>query len=434
MSRHYDELIWLDFVRRILPGEETARMSEHLLQCGPCQRRVEGLRRLNDALPLAGQILGYLPLEMSASPADMALFERARAQAEKNIAKAARDDEQAGGWFLPGNAPPASATDRDLTAALRVARVRLRTDVASAAPIIRWVHGYVTDHPGEFPTVEGPARATLAQLLLAHGDARAALTELDGAQPFLDDAPGPELEEARWEYVRATALHQRSRYDDALDAVRHAATIYREWEDDDRWRRSRILEAAILTDSGRAGEAVAIDQDLLSESWPEDDRALEAVCAHNYACDLLFAGHLDRVKPAFARATDLWRKTGQESMLFRVRCGLADLALAEGRYEEALATNLRLRKDFQTRNLPWDEIQRELRVLELFVRLGQTDQARSTCAKLVDRARALDLPVEAQRALTFLAQAEELEVGGVARVLGFVKESSRNPEAIWSAA
>jgi tetratricopeptide (TPR) repeat protein len=435
MSEHADELIWLDFVQHGLPSEENAKLGEHLLRCGPCQRRVEGLRRLNDALPIAGQLLGYLPGEPP-TRADLDVVARAQARADQERAARVRHDELVASWFAPDMTPPTTGiTAEDVAAGLRVARTRLRTNTESAVPLILWAHKVIRTSPGGFPTVEGPARATFGQLLLAEGNAREALAELDRAQPFLIDAPDPELEEARWAYVRATALHQRSLYDDALTAVRHAARLYQEWEDDNRWRRSRILEAAILSDAGRAEEALPIYDDLLGIAWPDDDRALEALCAMNYAADLRLANHLDEVTPALARATDLARKAGQEHLFFRVRMILADLAQAQGRPEEALDFNLRVRTEFEHRTLPWDEVQRELRIAELYLTLHRHHEARATCAALVRRSRDLDLPREAQRALDYLAQTgDKLSLEPVARVLGFVREHSRNPELVWAAA
>jgi tetratricopeptide (TPR) repeat protein len=434
---HYDELTWLDFVEEDLPTAETSELAAHLARCATCKRRVAGLRRLSDALPLAGQLLGFLPVETPTS-GDLALLARSRERADRERAVDAKRDREVATWFAGDAAAriPDGITPEDVAAALRVARELLRSNPAQAAPIVRWAHDTVTTQPGDsFRRLAGPVYATFGQLLLAEGHAREALAELDRAQPFLIDAPDSELEEARWHYVRATALYQSSKYDDALESARHAAALYQEWEDDDRWRRSRILEAAILSVAGRGKDALPIYDELLGTPWPGDDRSLEAICALNYAADLRLAGHLDEVKPVLARAISLARKAGQEHLLFRVRMILADLAQAQGRPEEALKLNLRVRKEFQARTLPWDEVQRELRIAEVFLILNRNQEARATCEQLVQRARELDLPVEARRALDYLSQiGDELALEPVARVLRFVTERSRNPELIWTAA
>lgn len=433
---HYDELTWLDFVQEDLAANQTSELAAHLARCATCKRRVAGLRRLTDALPVAGQLLGFLPVENPTNE-DLGLLESVQERADRERAADAKRDRDVATWFAGDAAAciPDDVTPEDVAAALRVARARLRTNPPDAGPILSWALDAIENRPrGAFAPMEVPLRTTFAQLLLTEGKAKEALAELDRAKPRLAEARDPELEEAHWHYVRAAVLHNRSQYDAALKSVARAAQLYGEWEDDARWRRARVLHAAILSDADRAGEALSLYDDLFRAPWPSEDQPLKAICMHNYACDLLIAGHLDQVRQVFARATDLWRKTGQEAMLFRVRCGLADLALAEKRYEIALAVNLGLRKEFETRTLPWDEVQRELRILELFVRLGRIPDARATCAALLHRTRELDLPMEAQRALAFLAQPGSLEVEPIARVLSFVKERSRNPEAVWIAA
>jgi tetratricopeptide (TPR) repeat protein len=435
-KEHPGELDLLDYVQNRLSASETAATAKHASECRTCERRIEGMRRLSAALPFAGVVLGMSP-PPRASAEDAALFAQAERMADEKMAQEHADEKRVRAWFSDPAAPepPANPSAAEIAAGLRVARELLRSDTDAAAPIVRWAYKTVTeDSRGEYLPVQAPARATFAQLLQAEGRPREALDEMTSAKPFLPDCPTLD-EEARWEYVRATILHNRSQYEEARAGAQRAAKLYLEWEDDNRWRRSKMLEAAILSDAERAKEALPIYNELLGEPWPDDDRVLEAICAHNYACDLLIAGELAKVKPAFARSTDLLRKTGQEKMLFRVRTALADLAMAEGRLTEALDLNVRLRKEFTTRALPWDEVQRELRIAELQIRLGRSEEARATCMALVSRARELDLPEEASRALAYLAEAaEEFPVESVVRVARFLKERSRNPEAIWSAA
>jgi len=433
---HPDELTILDYVQDHLAGTELAAIAEHVAACRTCAHRVDGMRVLSDALPLAGELLGMTPSRPARSE-DIALFERVEVLAEAKMAQEQADEERVRSWFVDSGAPrlPSTVSSDEIAAGLRVARELLRTDVEAAAPIVRWAFETVTEDPREeYLPVQAPARATFAQLLQAEGRPREALDELERAKPFLPDCPTLD-EEARWEYVRATILHHRSQYDEAIAGARRAARLYLEWEDENRWRRSKMLEALVLSDADRAKEALPIYDELLGEPWPDEDRVLEAVCAHNYAYDLVLAGELSRVKPAVARATDLLRKTGQEHMLFRVRIAIADLAMAEGRLTEALDLNLRLRKEFATRALPWEEVQREVRIAELQIRLGRSEEARATCTALVARARELDLPEEASRALAYLAEAgDTLSLAPLVRVAGFLKERSRNPEATWNAA
>jgi tetratricopeptide (TPR) repeat protein len=250
---HPDEITILDYVQEHLADPEQAAIADHLGTCRTCAHRVDGMRVLSDALPLAGELLGMTP-SLPASPEAIAFFERAQALADAKMAQEQAEEERVRSWFADPSAPrlPTTVSSDEIAAGLRVARELLRTDVEAAAPIVRWAFETVTEDPREeHLPVQAPARATFAQLLQAEGRPRQALDELERAKPFLPDCPTLD-EEARWEYVRATILHNRSQYEEARAGAQRAAQLYLEWEDDNRWRRSKMLEAAILSDAERA--------------------------------------------------------------------------------------------------------------------------------------------------------------------------------------
>ena len=135
------------------------------------------------------------------------------------------------------------------------------------------------------------------------------------------------------------------------------------------------------------------------------------------------------------RASVLLKSTGQEAMLSRVRIGLAGIAERENRLEEALEMRIALRADYRTLSIPWEEIQLELDVAVLLLKLERGAEAAAICAALLPRIESLGLEREAAKAVAYLAEAQEsVDLAGVGRVRDFLRRLEAGEDLRWSAA
>jgi tetratricopeptide (TPR) repeat protein len=425
VNAHFDEIDWLDYGEGLLGAREVAEMERHLAQCRSCRARSQSLRRLAVALsPMRELVEGEGP---EARFDDRASVSRDSALAQETIRRvqSARDVIRAFGPRIPEPAAVPGLSPSHVLASVVAARENYWADLAQSRVLVAWsqealkILSASADTPErELRGLEAMIRSSAAYLRLRDGSPFQALEELGAASEFLESAPPPrDLELAFWSYVRACCLRDLSRFGEALLEIERAEEIYLQFGEELRRARSRLLHAIILSDSGVSEKALPIYEELMADPAAVGDAPLNALLHLSLAYELVLTGEIARAKTIYARAANLLKKSGQESLLFRIRVGLSDIAQAEGRIEEALDLNLQLRPVFRERRLPWDEVRRELWIVRQLLELGRFEEAREACVALARRAGELSLTEETLRALTYLASAEhELNLEEVGRV------------------
>ncbi|HKB70802.1 MAG TPA: tetratricopeptide repeat protein [Thermoanaerobaculia bacterium] len=433
---HFEEIDWLDYVQDELEPEARRALAAHHAECARCQVTVESLERFSRAIPGALHLVEAGTPAADAADDVIAAVARARAGEILSAAEERRDALQTAFGGSDGSAAGFSWTPDLLEEAHPLCRERLRTEPALAGRILRSALSFIEDgRPPVDPALAASLRASLACVLVGEGRIEDALGALDAVRDALDGAPVPEIELGFWHYVRATALYNSSRPAEALDEIRSARRIYETLEDRDRLARCRQVEAVLVSDLGRPEEAVALYREILEDARLGEDRAVHATLLTNYGVDLVRTGRLEEARRIYGRAEALLKSTGQEGRLMRVRCGLADLARAEGRLEEALDSMIALREGFRALSIPWEEIQFELNIAEVLLELDRAVEAREICRVLRPRIDALGFQREAGRAIAYLAAAEqELNLSRIGRVRIFLRRLENGEDLRWSAA
>jgi hypothetical protein len=119
----------------------------------------------------------------------------------------------------------------------------------------------------------------------------------------------------------------------------------------------------------------------------------------------------------------------------RVREGLSKIAVQENRLEEALAMKISLRPDFKALSILWEEVNLELEIAELYLKLGRSQEAASICRSILPSLEGASLPQEGAKALAYLVEAErELDVERLGRVRQFLRRLENSEDVQWSAA
>jgi tetratricopeptide (TPR) repeat protein len=430
---HYEEIDWLDYVQNdVEPGARRA-LDAHLERCETCRGTVASMERLARAIPAALHLVeGGRDDDGEESEA---LVEAAAARADTQLSR--RDDRRAAilAAFREGEAPGFAWDADSLEEANALCRELLRTDFARAGTILRSALAAGEAAGLARPALAAPLRSSLAYVRLREGAVDDSLRILDAARGGLDETPVPEIETGFWHYVRATALYESGRPEDALPEIRQARSLYELLEDRDRIFRCRQVEAVLVSHVGRPEEAVELYRQILEDTRLGDDRAVHATLLMNYAADLVESGRLDDARRVYVRASALLESTGQESMLFRVRSGIASIAEREGRVEEALAMRLELRTDFRALGIAFEEVEHELRIAELLLKLDRRVEASGICRALLPRIEALGLEREGAKAIAFLTEADTgVDLVRIGRVRAFFRRLESGEDVRWSAA
>jgi tetratricopeptide (TPR) repeat protein len=430
---HYEEIDWLDYVQGEIGIEAKRSLDAHLSGCGPCRDTVASMGRLSRALPAALRLVDGTesPDALSAD----AIVEGARSGAADRLAGSEeRREVLLAAFSAPDSPRDDPAWDSDLLEeAGALCRELLRNDPPLAGRILRRALSFLEGRENEPAAVS--LRASLAYVLLVEGAVEESLAHLDAVRAAIDELPVPEIELGFWHYVRSRALYSSSRPAEALVEIRAARVLYERLEDRDRIFRCRQAEAVLVSDLGKPEEAVRLYRRILDDTRLGDDRTLHANLLMNYAADLVRSGELAEGRRVYIRASALLQSTGQQSMLFRVRVGLAGVAEGENRLEEALAMRIDLRADFRALSIPWEEIQHELNIAELLLKLDRGGEAGEICRALLPKIEALGFEREAARAVAFLAEAEKtVDLGEIGRVREFLRRLESGEDVRWTAA
>jgi len=432
---HYEEIDWLDYVQDGLGPDARRALDAHLSGCASCRETVASMERLARALP------GTLRLVERADPGGEdesaeTIADRAASRAAGTLAGA---DARTAAILAAFADPSDSRFSWDtalLEEAASVGRERLRTDPASAGRILRSALAFAESRDERTsPGTVAALRSSFAYVRLTEGAVEEALSILDSVRESLDEAAVPEIELGFWHYVRSRALYAAARPAEALAEIRAARDLYELLEDRDRIFRCRQAEALLVSDLGDPRGAVRLYRRILEDTRLGDDRALHANLLMNYGLDLMRCGELEEARRVYLRSSALLKSTGQEAMLSRVRIGLAGIAERENRLEEALEMRFALRADYRTLSIPWEEIQLELDVAVLLLKLDRGAEAAAICAALLPRIESLGLEREAAKAVAYLAEAQEsVDLAGVGRVRDFLRRLEAGEDLCWSAA
>jgi len=439
---HFEELDWLDYAQGEADRSLAGEMQHHLAGCPDCRLRLDSMRKLSAALPFARSLVeadSDRP-DAAGGPLDLdSIARRARERAD-SIAPAREEDraEIVEAFSTPGRENfPWSASSYEAARALT--RDLLRSDVPLAGRIARSALEALAKAPDRETLgadgLEGVLRTGVAYVLYSEGQSERALEELERARPLIETLSRvPEDELAFWAYVSALALRDLGRAEAALAALDLAERLHGLLEDFPRLARCRIVRAVILADLGNPEMAIPIYEELLGrgEAELEDERLLGTVFL-NLGSDLISTNRFPEAKRLYARAAEILRRTGEHKRLLSLRAGLATIAAREGRYQDAYDIALDLRENFRSRNLGWDEIRTELRIVEALLHLGREAEAVETCRKILPRIQELGLSVEAARAVEYLTEAD-LSLSRLEKVSRFLDRFRRGDTQRWSAA
>jgi tetratricopeptide (TPR) repeat protein len=436
---HFEEIDWLDYVQGDVDLEQRRDRESHLADCAQCRATVKSLERLARALPTGLCLVEDDGQSAASAESCEALVAAARERAEEKLSSSEVRRQALLSVFADESCAGADIawTPALLDEAHPLCRELLRTDVELAGRMLRSALAFLDFRGASIAKgLAASLRASFAYVRVVEGKVEEGLAALDRVHSVLEtEVPVPEVELGFWHYVRATALYNLSRPEEALPEIRSAESIYEMLDDPGRLARCRQIEAVLLSNLGNPEASIEVYGLLLGDPSSSEDQPLYAGLLVNYGNDLVNVGRLSEAKATYARAIDLLKKTGQERLLFRVRTGLAKIADQEGRWEDALAIMVALRPQVRALSIAWEEVLNELRIAEMYLKLEKPSEAAEICRALLPRIEESGFEREAEKALKYLVEAERnIDLARLGHVQRFIQRLENGEILSWSAA
>jgi hypothetical protein len=255
------------------------------------------------------------------------------------------------------------------------------------------------------------AAAQLGNAERVAGDLRAAEAALGAAREQLDRGTGDPLPQARVTSFLASLRSDQSRFDEAVELARRAASLYRRAGDDHGVGRTMIQLATLHAYRDELDLACRRLDEALVRLDPGAEPRLLLVARHNRASYLERAGRLDEAAAEVAAARSLAR-----AALDRLRLDWLAGRLALARGEEAAGEQalLAAREAFLARGLGYETAQVSLELAALYAAQGRAADQRRLAEEMVPLFAARGVHPEARAALALYCDAARAEAAPAA--------------------
>lgn len=222
----------------------------------------------------------------------------------------------------------------------------------------------------------GDAWREYAAALLEVGDYEEARTAVSHARDAYRAAGGAAHNEAVLDAVEGRILHELG---DSLRALRRIDASARKLlrlKDKKTYVRVRSLYAMVLFNLCRYREAA----DTYAEMVNDYDTETLAHAVNMIGRCAVKLGEIERARQCFDTALEMFEELGLRTELPRVRKGIADILLAQGRTHEAISELYKARAEFLAMSLPVVAALVALDIVDLLLRVGRTSEIELLCS------------------------------------------------------
>lgn len=275
----------------------------------------------------------------------------------------------------------------------------MAVDIANALP--------VADYPCDYAVkLRAQAYRDHAYVLSFMGRYPEALEIAEKSKRLFDQVPLPEYDLARLAQVKATILRCIDRVDEAVALAREAAETFLRFGDRARYVNARVIEAAMVFESGDYKTALQI--------WTavEDDPALDTVTrlgmVHNIAICYRELGEVDKAAERLRICTDEYAEMGIPVERTRSRRSLGQTLVKSGRYRDAIPVLRQSWREFIDLDLVADAGLAALELAEALLLAGEPAEVPAICRNIVAQFTRAGMTSRAITALSFLREAVAL--------------------------
>lgn len=237
--------------------------------------------------------------------------------------------------------------------------------------------------------------------------------------------------------IEGRILHELGHTNEGLGMVQRGSNMLLVFhEDKEAYVKGRTIEAALLFKAERYQEAMAVYAAMSEHAREEDDTELLAYVLSMVGRCRVKLGQLDEGRECIETAIRMFEDLKLFAEVPRVRKGLVDIAVARGRYNEAISELYKMRNAFMALHLPIIAALVELDVVDLLMLSGRTADVPALCKKMLATFSEAGLRRNALMALAHihsLAQDGALAADDVQKVRAFLERLSGDPEAAFTA-
>lgn len=272
-------------------------------------------------------------------------------------------------------------------------------DIANSLPVAEYPCDYVVK-------LRAQAYRDHAYVLSFMGRYPEALEIADRAKRLFDQVPLPEYDLARLAQVRASILRFIDRVDEAVALAREAAETFRKFGDHARYANARVIEAAMVFETGDFQSALEVWKEI--ENDPALDDITRVGVIHNIGICYRDLGELDRAAEHLRRCADEYEMLGIETERTRSRRNLGQTLGRAGRYTDAIPVLRQTWQEFERLELVADAGLSALELAEALLLDGQPSEVPAICRNIVAQFTRAGMTSRAITALSFLREAVAL--------------------------
>jgi tetratricopeptide (TPR) repeat protein len=234
---------------------------------------------------------------------------------------------------------------------------------------------------GETLIDEGDAWREYAAALLEVGDYEDAHVAVERARMVYQLISGAEHNEAVLWAVEGRVLHELGDSIRALQRIDASARTLLRLNDKKTYVRVRSIYAVVLFALCRYREAADMYAEMVNDC---DAETLAHVVLMIGRCAVKL-GEIERAQQCFETALQMFDELGLRPEIPRVRKGIADILLVQGRTHEAISELYKARAEFLAMSLPVMAALVALDIVELLIGIGRTSEIALLCDDAMPR-------------------------------------------------
>ena len=295
----------------------------------------------------------------------------------------------------------------------------------------------VTEHldpasygPGSIGSAKARAWASLGNVLRVLADFRQAEQAFRQAEIHLASGWLDPLDEALLLEYKASLRRAQRRFDEALEMLDSAISLYREVNEPHGQGRAMMAKGLVLRYAGDPESASAWFRDSLFLLDGNEEPRLLALSQSNLIGCLIDTGRLHEAETLLPEALKIIEQVGMRCDSVRLRWMQGTIAAARGRPGEAEEIVHELIEAFTGDRVAYDVALVSLELAALYARQGRTADVKRLAAEMLPIFHSCEVHREALAALIVFQQAAEMEqlsVGLVEEVTSFLQRVRTNP-------
>ena len=436
IEQHYDEEVLAEFLAE--PRDAVSR-DKHLASCELCLRSLDTLHAT--ARTLKEPAVWGPPISTTPRPETLAFLRGfAKTMSDEDATAAVWIKELLAGpregWAARLAEHPEWRTGGMVRRLIAIVEPTINT-VPEDAEKIAALAVEIAENLTELSQVQhlrGLASYHHAYALWYTGAVLDSVDVLDRAEERLRRVTTGELDYARVQTLRSMIYESIERRDDALAAANDAATIFRRYDDPDRFAAAQSAAAVTLQSARRIREALRMHAEVVEAERISDRWRLSAM--HNMALCYLELGEFENAASSLVQAIGGYERLGMMTFRSRSRWALADLFVRQGAYPKAFPIYEELRQEFKDLGMTMDLAFLSLDFADALLVCDRVSEIRDVCASAIAYFASAGM-AQTEPALRGLAYLQEVAAIGqvtpaaISNVRAFLLNPIDAPEALF---